>query len=256
MKSSFGGHQARHLGGEHFALVFRLGQVGNDFAVAEHTHGDHDEADTVGQFGNVEAEAGHARVHVGTDHAHQQAQHDHGNGFEQRARSQHHGADQAQGHQREVLGRAELEGNFRQRRREGRQDHGAHATGEERAHACGSESGSRSPLARHLVAVDHGHHGRGFTRQVHQNGGGRATVLRTVVDTGQHDQRRHGRQGVGGWQQHGDRCHGADAWQHADERAQQTADEAVDQVLESEGDAEAQSPGSEKVPWTMLLLNR
>src|SRR2546427_6800081 len=59
-----------------------------------------------------------------------------------------------------TLFRSELEGDFRQRRREGGQDHGAHATCEERAYACGSESGSRSPLSCHLVAVDHGHHGR------------------------------------------------------------------------------------------------
>src|SRR2546427_5381024 len=57
-----------------------------------------------------------------------------------------------------TLFRSELEGDFRQRRREGGQDHGAHATCEERAYACGSESGSRSPLSCHLVAVDHGHH--------------------------------------------------------------------------------------------------
>jgi hypothetical protein len=153
------------------------------------------------------------------------------NRLEQRARGQHHGADQAQHHQREVLGRAELEGHFGQRRRKGRQDQRAHAAGKERAQAGRRQRRPGPALARHLVAVDHGHHRRRFARQVDQNGGGRAAVLRAVVDAGQHDQRGHRRQRIGGWQQHGDGGHRADAGQHADQRAQQAADEGVHQVL-------------------------
>ncbi|MPM27398.1 hypothetical protein SDC9_73909 [bioreactor metagenome] len=234
-----GGEQAGHLGSEHFALIVRLRQVGNDFAVTEHTHGDHHEVDTVGQFRNVERVTCHTGVHVGTYQTQQQAQHDHAHGLEQRARSQHHGTDQAQHHQREVFGRAELEGHFGQRRSEGSQNQRAHAAREERADTGRRKRWPRSPFSGHLVAVNHGHHRRGFTWQIHQNGGGRTAVLCAVINTSQHDQRRHRRQCVGGRQQHGDGGHGAHARQHADQRTQQTADEAVDQVLESECDAKA-----------------
>jgi hypothetical protein len=176
--------------------------------------------------GMSKAEARHAGVHVGAHQSQQQAQHDHGDRLEQRARGQHHGADQAQDHQREVFGRAELEGHLGQRRGKGRQDQGAHATCKERAQAGRGQRRARPPLARHLVAVDHGHHRRRFARQVDQNGGGGATVLRAVVDAGQHDQRGHRGQRVGGRQQHGDGGHRADAGQHADQRAQQAADES------------------------------
>ena len=44
-------------------------------------------------------------------------------------------------------------------------------------------------LPRHLVAVDAGDDRRGLARQVDQDRGGRAAVLRAVIDAGQHDQR-------------------------------------------------------------------
>ncbi len=233
-------HQALDLGREDFTLVFWLGQVGDDFTVTEHTHGDHNKVDTVGQFGNVKAVTCHAGVHVRADHAEQQTQHDHANRLEQRAGSQHHGTNQTQHHQREILGRAEHEGHFGQRRCKGSQDDGAHATCEERTDTGSRQRRARTAFTRHLVAVDHGHHRRGLTRQVHQNRSGRAAVLCAVVNTGQHDQRRHRRQGVGRRQQHRNRCDRAQTRQDADQRTQDTADQAVDQVLGREGDPEAQ----------------
>jgi hypothetical protein len=226
----------------------------DDLAVTEHTHRDHDEADAIGQFRNIEGVACHARVHVGTHQAQQQAQHDHGDGLEQRARGQHHGADQAQHHQREVLGRAEFEGHLGQRRGKGGQDQCAHAAGEEGSHAGRRQRGPRPPLARHLVAVDHGHHRGRLARQVDQDGRGGAAVLGTVVDAGQHDQRGNGRQRVGGRQQHGDGGNRTNARQHADQRAQQHADEGVHQVLEGEGDAEAEREIRKKIH-VLALLN-
>jgi hypothetical protein len=58
--------------------------------------------------------------------------------------------------------------------------------------------------------------------------------LGAVVNTGQHDQRSHGGQRVGGRQQHGNRGHRANAWQHTNQGAQQAADERINQVLEGE----------------------
>lgn len=202
-----GRHQARHLGGEHFALMFWLGQIADDLSVTEHTHGDHHKADTVGQFRNVKAETCDTGVHVGTHQAQQQTQHNHGHGLEQRTRCQHHGADQAQDHQGKVFGRTEFESQFGQWWCESSQNQRAHTTSEKRAQSGSSQRRSRSTFSGHLVTVNTGHHRGRFTRQIHQNGGGRTAVLRAVINTGQHDQRRHRRQGVGSRQQHGNRGH-------------------------------------------------
>ena len=59
----------------------------------------------------------HAGIDVGADQAEQQAQDDHGDRLQHRAVRQHHGRDQAEHHQREIFGRAELERDLRQRRR-------------------------------------------------------------------------------------------------------------------------------------------
>ena len=102
--------------------------------------------------------------------------------------------------------------------------------GEERAERRGGERRPRPALARHLVAVDGGHRRGGFARQVDQDRRGRAAVLRAVVDAGQHDQRRHRLEAEGDRQQHRDGRGRPDARQHADQRAEQHADEAVEQV--------------------------
>ena len=53
------------------------------------------------------------------------------------------------------------------------------------------------PCKRHLVAVERGHHRGGLARKLDQDGGGRAAVLRAVIDAGEHDQRRDRREMVG-----------------------------------------------------------
>ena len=156
----------------------------------------------------------------------QQAEHDHRDRLEQRAVRQHDGADQAQHHQREVFGRAELERELGQRRRDGRDDDRGDAAGEERAERRDRQRRAGLALARHLVAVEAGDHRRRLARHVDQDRRRRAAVLRAVVDAGQHDQRRHRLQRVGRRQQHRDRRDRADAGQHADQRAEQRADEA------------------------------
>ena len=91
----------------------------------------------------------------------------------------------------------------------------------------GGERRAGAALARHLVAVDGGDGGRGFARHVDQDGGGRAAILRAVIDAGEHDQRGHRIAELeGDRQQHGDGGGGADAGQHADQRAEQHADQA------------------------------
>ena len=96
--------------------------------------------------------------------------------------------------------------------------------------AAVASAGPGAALARHLVAVEAGHHRGRFARQVDQDRGGRAAVLRAVVDAGEHDQRRHRVQVEGDRQQHRDGRDRADAGQHADQRAEHDADQAVEQV--------------------------
>ena len=98
----------------------------------------------------------------------------------------------------------------------------ADGAGEERADGRDRERRPGAALARHLIAVDAGHDRGGLARQVDQDGGGRAAVLRAVIDAGEHDQRADRRHAVGDRQQHRDGGERADARQHADQRAHQS----------------------------------
>ena len=207
------------LGGEHLSLAFVLTQVADDLAVAKNAHANHDETDAIGQLRNIKAVARHARVDVSSNQAQQQPEQDHAHGLEQGARSQHHGTDQAQNHQRKILGRSKLEGHLGQGHSKSGQHQGAHTTCKERPQARGSQRRPSPAFACHLVAVDDRDHRGRLPREVHQDGGGRPAVLGAVVNTGQHDQRRHRRQSIGGGQQHGDGGQRADAGQHTNEGA-------------------------------------
>ena len=99
------------------------------------------------------------------------------------------------------------------------------------------------PLLRHGVAVDAGHDRGRLAGDAHQDRGGRAAVLRAVVDAGQHHDGLGGIEAEGGRQQDGDAGERADARQHADERADQAAEESIEQHVRAEGDREAEQPG-------------
>ena len=152
---------------------------------------------------------------------------------------EHRRRDQAEHHQRKVLRRAELQRDFGERRRKQRDDHRGDASGEERADRRDAERGPRPALSGHLVAIEAGHDRRGLARNVDQNSGGRAAVLRAVIDPGKHDQRGSRVERESDRQQHGDGGHRPDAGQHADQRAEQTAHQTVENILEGECDLEA-----------------
>ena len=192
------------------------------------------------QLGDVEGEALGAGVDVGADQAEQQAEEHHGDRLDDRAAGQHDGGDQAERHQRAVVGRAEFLRHARQRFGEDHDDDGADGAGEERADGRDRQRRAGAAVARHLVAVETGDDRGGFARQVDQDRGRRAAVLRAVVDAGQHDQRGGRRQVEGDRQQHGDGRHRADAGQHADQGADHAAEQGVEQVLEGDGDAQAE----------------
>ena len=87
------------------------------------------------ELGNVEGEALGAGVDVGADQAEQQAEEHHGDRLDDRAAGQHDGGDQAERHQRAVVGRAEFLRHARQRFGEHHDDDRADGAGEERADA-------------------------------------------------------------------------------------------------------------------------
>ena len=84
-------------------------QVPDDLAEPEHPHGDDDEADAVGQLRHLEREALGAGRHVGADQPEQEAEHHHADGVQERPLRQDDRRDQAEHHEREVLGRPEPE---------------------------------------------------------------------------------------------------------------------------------------------------
>ncbi len=77
-----------------------------------------------------------------------------------------------------------------------------------------------------------GHHRGTLAGQVDEDGGGRAAILRAVIDARQHDERRGRRQREGDRQQHRDGGDRPEARQDADCGAEQDADEAIADILQ------------------------
>ncbi len=153
---------------------------------------------------------------------------------------EHDGAGEAKHHQAEILGSVEFQREPGHRRARRRDHHRRDRTGDKRGNRCDRQRRSGAALLRHLMAVQAGHDRRRFARDVDQDGGGRAAVLRAVENTGQHDQRRGRRQRERERQQDrdgGDRCN---AGQHADKRADQRAEKAEAEVGRRKRDCEAQ----------------
>jgi hypothetical protein len=114
------------------------------------------------------------------------------------------------------------------------------AAGDERADRGHAERGPGATAARHLMAVERGHDRGGFARNVDQDRGGRAAVLGAVIDAGEHDQGGRGPKAEGEGQQHGNGRDRADAGQHADQGAEETADEAVEKILPAQRHSQAE----------------
>ena len=183
--------------------------------------------------------------HVDADHAEQEAEARHQQRAHQRRRRHVGEEDQAEHEQRGVFGRAEPQREARERRRHhGEHDH-AEGAGDERADRRDAERRAGAALLRHRVAVDAGHHRGGFARDAHQDRGGRAAILRAVIDAGEHHDRLGGVEAVGHRQQDADAGERADAGQHADQRADQAAQEGIEQHVGPERDREAEQQAVE-----------
>ena len=175
-----------------------------DLAEAEQADRDRHDADAVAEFGDVERVAEVAGHDVDADHAEQQPEARHQQRADQRRRRHVGEEDQAEHRAARCIPA-------------GRSAARSVASGgattvstmtpkvpamNEPTAAMHSAAPAR-PFLRHGVAVDAGHHRGGLARNAHQDRGGRAAVLRAVVDAGQHDDapwwRRARRSPAAGW---------------------------------------------------------
>ena len=90
------------------------------------------------------------------------------------------------------------------------------------------------------MAVECRHDGGCFAGDVDQDCRGGATILRPVINAGEHNERPDRIDTEGDRQQHGDRCNRPDAGQHTDQGADQATEETKPEVLQGERDAEAE----------------
>ena len=158
MKSSLFG-SSRPMAWRTTSRCLGMVEVAHDLGDAEDAHGEHREVDAVGQERQAEGHALLAGLEVGADGGEQHADQDHGDRLEDRAARQHDGEDEAHDHEREILGRAEDQGEPGERRAERRDDERRHRAGEERADGRDAERHAGAALAGHLVAVERGDHG-------------------------------------------------------------------------------------------------
>ena len=229
-----------HLGGD------GLARCRENFAKPEQAHRDRHDADAVAQFLDVEGIAEMAGHHVDADTAQQQAD----TGHQQRARERcrrHVGEEHEAEHEKGgVFRRAESQSEGPERRRnQGEHDH-AEGAGDERAHRGDTKGRAATSLLRHGVTVDAGHHRGGFARDPHQDGGGRAAVLRAVIDAGEHDDGLGGVEAEGDRQKNADARKRTDAGQHADQGADHAAEKGVEQHIGPEGDRKAEQNAVER----------
>jgi hypothetical protein len=141
--------------------------------------------------------------------------------------------------QRGVFRRAKPQGKSAERRRNHGQREDTEGAGDERADRCDTQRGSGTALLCHGVAVDTGHHRGGLAWNAHQDRGGRAAVLRAVVDASQHDDRFGGVEAECHRQQNADAGERPDAGQHADQGADHAAEKSIEQHVRPERDREA-----------------
>ena len=125
--------------------------------------------------------------------------------------------------------------------------HSGKASGDEAADGGDAERSAGAAGKRQAVAVQTRHHCRSFAWDVDQNGGGRAAVLRTVIDACEHDERCGRVKRIRDGKEHRHGGHGAHAWQYSDKRTQSHADEAVKQVRPSDSVLKADKEVVQKI---------
>ena len=193
-----------------------------------------------------------ARLEVGADRRQEDAEEDHREGLEDRPARQHDREDEAHHHEREILRWAEDEREPGQRGAECGDDERRDRAGEERADCGDAERDARAALASHLVAVERRDDRGRFAGDVDQDRRRRAAVLRAVIDAGEHDQGADRVETEGDRQQHRDGRDRADTGQHADQGADEAAEEGEAKVLQCQSDRKPSVEIAEEIAHQIL----
>ena len=218
-----------------FGVVDAVHELGD----AEHAERQRDDFDAVEQFGDAEGEARLSGLDVGADDADQQAENRHRDALERRSLGQRRAREQSHQHQRTDFGGAEFERHLDQERRQenhlGDAERGADKGGDD----GDAERGAALALLGQRKSVQTGHGVRWMTWQIEQDRADRAAILRAVIDARQHQDRRHRLHPEGQRQQDRNRRDRPHSRQHADEIADQHAEEAIHQIVRLERYAKA-----------------
>ena len=237
------GLRRKHVGDADLGVshvdVFGVVDAVHELGDAEHAERQRDDFDAVEQFGDAEGEAGLPGLDVGADDADQQAEHRHRDALERRSLRQRRARQQSDQHQRTHLGGSEFERHLDQERRQENHLGDAEGSADEGGDDGDAERGAALALFGQRKPVQTGHGVRRMARQIEQNRADRSAILGAVIDAGQHQDRRHRLHSEGQRQQDRDRRDRTHSRQHADEVADQHAEEAVHQVVRLERYAEA-----------------
>ena len=86
---------------------------------------------------------------------------------------------------------------------------------------------------------------RRMNREIKQDRTDRPSILGPVINSSQHQERRHGLHAIGQGQKHRNRRQRAQAGQNANEVSGQNADEAPEKIVRLDRDAESKPEGGE-----------
>ena len=231
-------------------LERRAAQVRRDpegLADGEEPDRDDDDVDAVGELGDAERQPLLARGRVDADEPDEQADAERREPAHLRRAEHRRDRDEGEHHDGEVVGRPHLHGDLDDDRREQRQAERADRAGDEGADGGRRERRRPSTPLGHEVALDGGDDRGALTGGVEQDRGRRPAVHAAVVDAGEHDEGLRRLERVGDGEQQRDRHGRADARQHADGRAEQHAEEGVEQVDRRQRRGEALDEGVDAV---------
>ena len=212
-----------------------MGDVHDDVGDAVDPHGEDREVETFLERKTPEGVAKRSRLQVRADETREQARKRHREGPKKTSLGEHHRAREAEDHEGAVIGGAEQEGGFGQKRRkEGERGRGEGAS--EKTRDRGGGQGRRgAPGPGETVAVETGDDGARFAGKIQKNRRGAPAVLGAVVNPREHDDGARGLERVGEGKEHGDRRHGSESGQHPHERPEEDARRGVAEVRDRQG---------------------
>ena len=132
-------------------------EIAEDLGYAENSNRDGDEVDTLRQFQPPEGKALRPGVDVLADRPQEKTDGDHPQCLQHGTMGKRDRDQKTKDNQREIFGRAKLDGHRRQRRCGNGQEKRCNAAGKEGAERCRRERLARSALACHLIAIDRRH---------------------------------------------------------------------------------------------------